>query len=126
MDSRALSVSRATLVVPRGEDRGRALRFLVIELRRLELGEDSPNKNLRFDPERDPIFIVRDPDRRASEFPVRFQFKLLPDALELKVNLDRVVTSGANRNMLASKDSDRSQVGRGRRIDGDAIDTVIR
>ena len=56
--------SAARIEIPRSS-------FVLIEVHCLELGEDSADKNLRLDPERNAIGIVRNPDRRAPEFPMR-------------------------------------------------------
>src|ERR1700730_6974366 len=85
----------------------RRLRFVLIETRCLQLGEDSADKNLRFNAERDAVGIIRNPHGRAPEFSMRLQFKFLAHALDLNIDFDCVVGAGANVHPFAAEDGDR-------------------
>ena len=80
----------------------RRLGFVLIETDGLELGKNSADKNLRFDAERDPVGVIGNPYRRAPEFPMRLEVKVLADPLELEIDLDGVECSGANRHTFAA------------------------
>src|SRR5207237_10582722 len=97
MDSRPLIVRYGESVLRRIDlgkrSRSFAVSFILIETHRLQFGKHGADKNLRFDAKWNAISIVRNPDRRAPEVAMRFQFTVLSDTLELQIDLDRIVRS---------------------------------
>src|ERR1700730_16382797 len=91
----------------------------------VKVREDGPHKNLRFDPQRDSVFIVGHPDSRSAEFTVWLQFEVFAKAFQLNIELDRVVTSRMDRYSFVAQHSHSGQIRGSGRIDDDSIDSVI-
>src|SRR5437899_12788551 len=129
MDSRPLIVRHGESVLRRIDlgkrSRSFGLSFILIEAHRLQFGKHGADKNLRFDAKWNAISIVRNPDRRAPEFAMRFQFKVLTDTLELKIDFDRIVCSRTNGYSLVSQDGDCRQISRSRGINNDVINAAV-
>src|ERR1700720_4207255 len=101
------------------------LRSAAFELHRMQIGKDGADKNLRLSVKRNPVRIVRNPDRRTTEFPVRFQLEIFAQALKLEISLDGIVSAGVARDLFAAEHSYGRKVSRSGWIHDDSINAVI-
>jgi hypothetical protein len=92
---------------------------------RLQFGENCPDKNLRFDSQEDAIGVVRHPDGGAPEFPVRFQFEILAESVELQIDFDCVVSAGADRDFFMADYGDGGKISGSRGINDDPVCAAI-
>src|ERR1700731_1063616 len=99
--------------------------LLLIEMHRPQFGKNRADKNLRFDSQNNSIRIIRYPDGGAPKFPMRLQFKIFSNPVKLKIEFDRVVATGADRNLGATDDGNDRKVSIGRRIDDEPVNAPI-
>ncbi len=96
-----------------------------VEAHRLQLGENCADKNLCFDAKQNSVSIIRDPDRGATELPVRLQFKIFANLVKLQIDFYRVVTASMYRDFFSANYRDGSKICASGGIDDDAINAAI-
>ncbi len=96
-----------------------------VEAHRLQLGENCADKNLCFDAKQNSVSIIRDPDRGATELPVRLQFKIFANLVKLQIDFYRVVTASMHRDFFSANYRDGSKICASGGIDDDAINAAI-
>ena len=99
--------------------------FHFFEADRLQFGENCPDKNLRFGSQEEAIGVVRHPDGGAPEFPVRFQFEILAESVELQIDFDCVVSAGPDRDFFTTDHGNSGKISRGGGINDDPVDAAI-
>ena len=88
---------------------------------RIAIRQDGADKNLGLDFQQETVGIIREPDRGAAKFPVRLEFPVLSNLVQLQIEFDGIVRSGRASQSFAAQHRNRGQISGGSRIDDNAL-----